>query len=51
MLDCSDFATYGNSGCTQGYQELAYLYSDAQPIMPLADYPNFSATEATPITA
>ena len=47
MIDCSDFRTYGNDGCNGGYQALAYLYSDDQPIMATKDYGRYTAEDQT----
>lgn len=39
LVSCTDNNQYGNSGCNGGLTELAYLYSDAQPLMTETEYP------------
>jgi hypothetical protein len=39
MVSCSSTGQYGNSGCDGGLAELAFLYTDSQPLMSSESYP------------
>jgi len=38
MVDCAG-GDYGNAGCQGGDQGIAFLYTDAQPLELLVNYP------------